>query len=118
MALGDMFRRLMGAGETTEDGGGEGEAVAYKDYTIHPAPRREGGQWLTAGVIRKAGDGNGGIQEHRFVRAETHATRDGAEEFAVLKGKQIIDQQGDRLFQQASAPPAPDESGDGGGGQD
>ena len=115
MALGDMIRRLMGGGETAEEGGGEGEAAAYKDYTIHPAPRREGGQWLTAGVIRKAGDGNGGIKEHRFVRAETHATREGAEEFAILKGKQIIDQQGDRLFQQASAPPATGEGEDEGG---
>ena len=71
-------------------------AVAYEGYTIHPTPRREGSQWLTAGVITKAfADG---IKEHHFVRADTHVTKDGADAFSIAKAKQIIDEQGDRLF--------------------
>jgi hypothetical protein len=38
------------------------------------------------------------MKEHRFVRAETHASKDDAATFAIAKGKQIIDEQGDRIF--------------------
>jgi len=39
-----------------------------------------------------------GVKEHRFIRAETHQSLDSAIELALAKGKQIIDQQGDRIF--------------------
>jgi hypothetical protein len=38
------------------------------------------------------------VKEHRFIRAETHPSRDDAAAFAVQKGRQIIDQQGERVF--------------------
>ena len=72
------------------------EAVEYKGYRIRPAPYPATGGFQTAGSIEK--DFPEGVKEHRFVRAETHASRDDAAEFAVAKGKQIIDQQGDAMF--------------------
>jgi hypothetical protein len=39
-----------------------------------------------------------GVKAHRFVRAETHPSRDDAVAFSITKAKQIIDQQGDRIF--------------------
>ncbi len=72
------------------------EAVEYKGYRIRPAPFRDGSQFQTAGTIEK--DTDGGLREHRFVRAEKHPSRDDALEFSLMKAKQIIDQQGDRLF--------------------
>jgi hypothetical protein len=83
-------------------GGGSGAAeeampaVEYKGYRIRPAPYLNGGQYQTAGVIQK--DAVDGVKEHRFIRAETHPSKDDAAAFAVTKGKQIIDQQGDRVF--------------------
>ena len=53
-------------------------------------------QWLTAGVIRKEVDGE--TKEHRFLRADTHASAESANDFAVIKGRQIIDEQGERIF--------------------
>jgi hypothetical protein len=38
------------------------------------------------------------VKEHRFVRAEKHPSRDDAVTFSVFKGKQIIDEQGSRIF--------------------
>ena len=38
------------------------------------------------------------MQQHRFIRADTHPTRDDAIAFAISKAKQIIDLQGDRIF--------------------
>ena len=70
--------------------------VEYKGYRIRPAPYRAGGQYQTAGIIEK--DGPEGVKEHRFIRADTHQTREAAIDFAVSKAKQIIDLQGDRIF--------------------
>ena len=71
-------------------------AVEYKGYRIPPATDLNGGQHQTAGVIQK--DAADGVKEHRFIRAETHPSKDDAAAFAITKGKQIINQQGDRVF--------------------
>lgn len=94
MAIAGWLRRLVGGGTRQES---EREAVAYGEYTITPTPMAQGGQYVTAGIIRKrTADG---VLEHRFVRADTHATAEAAAEFAVRKGRQIIDQLGDRIFE-------------------
>ena len=72
------------------------EAVEYNGYRIHPAPYASKGQYQTAGTIEK--EVGGELKEHRFVRAETHPSRDQAVEFSIAKAKQIIDEQGDRIF--------------------
>jgi hypothetical protein len=72
------------------------EAVEYNGYRIRPAPYKSNGQFQTAGVIEK--DFPDGMKQHRFIRAETHPSLDDAASFAISKAKQIIDQQGDRMF--------------------
>jgi hypothetical protein len=72
------------------------EAVEYKGYRIRAAPQSEKGQYRTAGTIEK--DMPDGMKEHRFVRADVFATRDDALSFSISKAKQLIDQQGDRIF--------------------
>jgi hypothetical protein len=72
------------------------ETVEYKGYRIKPAPQQEKGQHRTAGIIEK--DTPDGRREHRFVRADTFSSRDEAVAFSILKAKQIIDHQGDRMF--------------------
>ena len=71
-------------------------AVEYKGYRIRPAPYRTKDQYQTAGTIEK--DTPEGVKEHRFIRADTYGNRDDAIAFAITKAKQIIDQQGDRMF--------------------
>ena len=75
-----------------------GEAVLYQGYSIRPSPRHESGHWLTAGIIAKTFD-DGDTKEHHFIRAETHGGKSEAEAFAVIKGKQIVDEFGDRMFE-------------------
>ena len=72
------------------------DAVEYNGFRIRPEPYQAAGGFQTAGVIEK--DFPDGTKEHRFIRAETHAGREDAANFAVSKGKQIIDEQGDRIF--------------------
>ena len=102
--LSGFLRRLTGVGDTDDAASGpSGPAVEYEGYAIHAIPRRQGSQWLTAGLITK--EFPDGVKEHHFIRAETHAGQDEASAFAVVKAKQIIDERGDRVFQERPAPP-------------
>jgi len=97
-----MFAKLKAAWQRLAGGGaGEadapaGPAIEYKGYRIRPAPYPAGGVYQTAGIIEK--DTPEGVKEHRFVRADTHPSKDDAIAFAIAKAKQIVDLQGDRMF--------------------
>lgn len=103
--MGSIFTRLMkrlsGASQAGGAGGGggkRGRPQEYNGFSIQAAPMRDGSQWLTAGFIsKKIGDEQ---KEHRFIRADTHASREDAEAFSITKARLIIDEQGDRLFKQ------------------
>ena len=87
-----LLSRLFGGGSqaVVED------AIDHNGFRIRPAPYRRGGQYQTAGVIEKEVQGE--LKEHRFVRAETHASREAAVAFSIAKARQLIDEQGERLF--------------------
>lgn len=91
-----LWARLSGSGDDASSSEPAAEAVEYKGFRIRPAPYPAKGQYQTAGVIER--DFEAGTKEHRFIRAETHASKDDASTFAIAKGKQIIDEQGDRIF--------------------
>ena len=63
---------------------------------IRPAPYLEGGEYQVAGVIEKTVEGT--TRTHSFVRADRMASPEEAVSFTVLKARQIIDQQGERIF--------------------
>ena len=97
-----MFSKLKAAWARMA-GGAAGEsdepstpAIEYQGYRIRPTPYRTEGQYQTAGTIEK--NFPDGPKQHRFVRADTHHNREDAAAFAILKAKQIIDLQGDRMF--------------------
>ena len=99
--MASFFSRLLGglSGKPAEDKSGpseRGEPVSYEGLQIRAAPESAGGQWRLSGVIIKAGED--GDLERTFLRADTFASREEAESFTIRKGKQIIDEQGDRLF--------------------
>lgn len=94
--LKDLWNRFAGGSAANSREEPAGEAVEYKGFRIRPAPYSARGGYQTAGIIEK--DSETGMKEHRFVRAETHPSKDEATAFAIVKGKQIIDEQGDRIF--------------------
>lgn len=71
--------------------------VEYEGYVIRPEPRKQGSGFVTAGYISKTEE-DGSVKEQHFIRADTHSDRDSASEHAIFKGKQIIDEFGERLF--------------------
>ena len=92
--LGNLFGRLGGGSEAA--GEASADAVEYQGYRIRPACRKEGGQWITAGVVTKRFGEE--VKEHRFIRADKYAAKVDAEACAISKGQRIVDEQGDRMF--------------------
>jgi hypothetical protein len=93
-----LWERLTSAGAGS-GGGAEPprlDTVDYNGFRIRPAPYKVEAGWQTAGVIEK--DFPDGPKEHSFVRAETHPSFEAAAEFSLAKGKQIVDQSGERIF--------------------
>jgi hypothetical protein len=87
-----LWQRLVSGGALSQ----EAEAIPYNGFLIRPTPYARGGGYQTCGVITK--EVAGLIKEHRFVRAETHPSHEAAVEFSIAKARQLIDEQGDRLF--------------------
>ncbi len=93
--LKDLWTRFAGSKDSSVSEAAV-EAIEYKGFRIRPAPYSSKGQYQTAGIIEK--ETEAGLKEHRFVRAEAHPSKADAEAFAIVKAKQIIDEQGDRIF--------------------
>ncbi len=76
------------------------DPVLYEGLTIVAAPdKADNGQWRLAGYIKKASDTPDEPEMERFfLRADTFPTREEAVAFTLRKGRQIIDEQGKRLF--------------------
>ena len=86
-----LFKKLFGGG-----GAPEVTAETYKDYRITSTPIAEGGTFRICALIEK--DVEGETLQHKMVRADTVQGLQAAEEASLSKAKQVIDQQGDRIF--------------------
>ncbi|MBX6424448.1 MAG: hypothetical protein IRZ09_00765 [Variibacter sp.] len=93
-----LLKRLFGFGSSS------GESVApaastsveYRGFTIRAEPYLEGGQYQAAGVITKI---VGGVaKEHHFIRADRYPALDQAVEISLEKGRRIVDERGERMF--------------------
>jgi hypothetical protein len=70
--------------------------VEYKGFVIKAMPFKDQGQFQTAGLIEK-GTGDA-VRRHRFVRADRSPSADEVTELALAKGRLMVDQQGESLF--------------------
>jgi len=95
MALGKLLGKLFGGGAGSP-ASVEADPVEYAGFEIVPAPIREGGQFRTAGTIRKTIDGE--VQQTRFIRADNHNDERSAIDHSIQKGKQVIDEQGESVL--------------------
>ena len=85
-----FLKKLFGGGG--EGGAAEVSAEDYEGFLITPTPIKDGTQWRISARIEK------GDQTHTLVRADTVGDAETATEFSIRKAKQVIDEQGDRLF--------------------
>jgi hypothetical protein len=83
-----LFSKLFGGGKTTQTT----PAETYKDCTITPTPEKASNGWRIGARIEKDG------QAHDLIRADVLQSKEQAEDASLAKAKQVIDEQGDRLF--------------------
>jgi hypothetical protein len=92
-----FWKSLFGGGRSEAAGAPKTlRSVEHAGYLIEAQPYPEAGQYQVAGTISKTIEGARKV--HRFVRADRFATIEDAAEVAITKGRQIVDQQGDRMF--------------------
>ena len=95
-----FLKKLFGGGEANQTPA-EPKPVAeatHKDCRIVAAPVPDGGQYRLAGTIEKDIDGE--TRVHRLIRADVFPSVDQAGEATIRKAKHVIDEQGDRIFDQ------------------
>jgi hypothetical protein len=73
-----------------------GETQEHEGFTIVATPIKEGGQFQVAGIISKAIDGE--TKTYKFLRVDRFNDRVSCVELIFMKGKQIIAEQGERIF--------------------
>lgn len=92
-----FWKKLFGGGASgAGDAAPAAKSVEYNGFVIRAAPYKSEGQFQTAGSIEK--EIGGERKEHRFIRADRFPSFEDAVEFALAKGRQIVDEQGERMF--------------------
>lgn len=94
-----FLKKLFGGGKSGETAAAAPAAkrqTEFEGFTIKATPYKEAGQWQTCGVVSKSIDGV--LKEHRFIRADRFSDEESAAEHALLKGRQIVEQVGERMF--------------------
>ena len=90
-----LLKKLFGGGSSSNPAQ---KPKTYKDFTITPKSMPADGQHRISAIITK--EVNGEMKSHHLIRADTLMTAEAAAEAAFEKAKILIDQQGDRLFNQ------------------
>ena len=90
-----FLKSLFGGGKSAA-ASDVGRRTDYNGFVIEATPYMANGQYQVAGTISKATDGV--RKEHKFVRADRFASLEDATNTSIMKGQQMIDQLGDRLF--------------------
>lgn len=92
MSLFSSLKSLFSADTKASAAPKEQPSETYGDYLITPASVKEEHGFRINGTITK------GDRVHTFIRADTLPSADECAKEMIRKAKQMIDQQGDRLF--------------------
>jgi len=88
-----IFKKLFGRGQAEET---PNQVLEYNGFRIYPDPQKDGGQYRITARIEL--DVEGETKTHTLIRADTIAGLDEATKLTIAKAKQVIDEQGARLF--------------------
>lgn len=95
-----FWKKLFGGGDAAEPAAPSVRGEEYKGFTIRFIAMAAGSEFQLSGLIEKDG------KTHTFIRADRFGSKTEAESATVAKGRQIIDEQGERIFEQARPRPA------------
>lgn len=93
-----LLRRMLGGDKNAPASQADTEArETYKGYELQAIPVQDAGRWRVAGAVVKTVDGV--EKRHDFVRADTFPDRKDAVAVSLTKGRLLVDQVGDKLFE-------------------
>jgi len=88
-----FLKKLFGGGASKP---AEMPSEMHEGYIITPAPMSDGGQFRLCCEVRKEIDGE--MKSHTLIRADMFASADQAAQASISKAKQMIKEQGERIF--------------------
>jgi hypothetical protein len=95
-----FLKKLFGGGASPEADGEApeiaGKEIEHNGFTVRATPYKAEGQFQCCGVVAKEIDGV--VKEHKFIRADRFSSVDDAADFALRKGRQLVEEQGERIF--------------------
>ena len=96
-----FLKKLFGGGGTGAGANDEapiaaGKEVEHNGFMIRATPYQAEGQFQCCGVVIK--EIGGVVKEHKFIRADRFSSVDDAADFTLRKGRQLVDEQGERIF--------------------
>jgi hypothetical protein len=93
-----FLKRLFGGGDKAADASAPAvtRKVEHKGFLVSATPYKAEGQYQTCGIVSK--EIGGVLKEHKFIRADRFASLDDAVEVSLKKGLQLVDEQGDKVF--------------------
>ncbi|MDB5529085.1 MAG: hypothetical protein JWR51_2188 [Devosia sp.] len=94
-----FFSKLFGGGDkaaSTPAGDKALDQESYKGFLIKAIEMRAGSEYQLAGTIEK--EIGGELKTYKFVRADRMSSKDDLISMALGKGRQIVDEQGDKIF--------------------
>ena len=97
-----FLKKLFGGGDDAGKPAGGGGALGqeeYKGFLIKAIEMRVGSEYQLAGTIEK--EVGGETLTHQYIRADRISSKDELVSMALAKGRQIVDEQGDRVFTQS-----------------
>lgn len=87
-----FLKKLFGGGGSAS----EAPVETYEGFRITLAPEKEGDAYRVGAMIEK--EVGGEIKTHHLIRADTMQGLEAAQEASLRKAKQMIDEQGERIF--------------------
>ncbi len=93
-----FLKKLFGGGASADNSNEPKvfEQEEYQGFVIKALEMRAGSEFQLCGVVEKEIDG--ALKSHQFIRADRLPSADMAASATLSKGRQIVDEQGDRLF--------------------
>jgi hypothetical protein len=93
-----FWKLLFGGGGDKAAGAPAGavQSIEHEGFLIEATPLKDGDHFLVSGVISKSIGGE--RKEHCFIRADRCPSVDSAAEMTIRKGRQIVEQMGERMF--------------------
>ena len=91
-----FLKKLFGGGEKSSSSAKSVDELDYEGFHIATTPIDEGGQFRVCAMITKEIESE--VKTHKLIRADMSGSQQEASDIAMRKARQMIDEQGERIF--------------------